>query len=148
MTGLNHGITGALIALTIKQPALAVPASFLSHFVCDAIPHWNYLPGKEFTRKFNIILILDFILSVSLMAILGLLFPVEKWLIWSCMIAAAIPDIMWFYYKFYVKKVRHKKISLDPITSFQSKIENSSSNGYWAEAAWFIVVFAIILSLK
>lgn len=39
----NHAITGAMLAtLTPNQPLLGFTAGFLSHFVLDAIPHWDY----------------------------------------------------------------------------------------------------------
>ena len=41
MTAPNHALTGALIGLTISNPALALPLAFLSHLVCDAIPHYD-----------------------------------------------------------------------------------------------------------
>jgi hypothetical protein len=41
MTGFNHGMAGAVIALTVKQPVLAVPLAFLSHFATDMIPHFG-----------------------------------------------------------------------------------------------------------
>jgi len=41
MTATNHALTGAVIALVIKQPILAVPLAFVSHFVTDLVPHYN-----------------------------------------------------------------------------------------------------------
>ena len=64
MTGFNHGMTGAVIALTVKKPELAIPLSFLSHFAQDAIPHFG-IPGyKLFTKKFNLGLLADFLFAV------------------------------------------------------------------------------------
>src|SRR3990167_3503334 len=100
MIALNHGTTGAVIAVTIKEPVLAIPLSFLSHFVQDLIPHWNYgveraaeQEGRFFTKRFNIYLIIDALLSIILLFTLSfLVFPEYKWLIWACMAAAACPD--------------------------------------------------------
>lgn len=41
MTALSHAIIGAAIALKIKNPAIAGSVAFGTHFICDAIPHWD-----------------------------------------------------------------------------------------------------------
>ncbi|MBX4190997.1 hypothetical protein KW794_02825 [Candidatus Saccharibacteria bacterium] len=51
MTATNHALTGAALAMLIKRPELAIPAAFLSHFVLDAIPHYN--PPKMTKRHFK-----------------------------------------------------------------------------------------------
>jgi len=43
-----HVIVGAAIAFKSGNPYLAIPLSFLSHFVLDEVPHWNpHLTTKE-----------------------------------------------------------------------------------------------------
>ena len=37
-----HIIVGAIIGAKIKKPFLVIILAFLSHFVLDAIPHWDY----------------------------------------------------------------------------------------------------------
>ncbi len=41
----NHAATGAVIALVVKEPAIALPLAFVSHFCLDALPHFGY-PGN------------------------------------------------------------------------------------------------------
>ena len=41
MTTTAHALTGAAIAVVIKKPKLAIPLAFLSHFACDALPHFG-----------------------------------------------------------------------------------------------------------
>jgi hypothetical protein len=36
---------GAIIALAISQPLIALPLAFVSHFVLDALPHYGYGGG-------------------------------------------------------------------------------------------------------
>lgn len=36
-----HTVVAVAIATAIKQPELALPLAFLSHFVLDFIPHWD-----------------------------------------------------------------------------------------------------------
>ena len=151
MTGFNHGLTGAVIALTVKQPALALPLAFISHFATDALPHWDYgtgrKDGKIGSRKFHILLFTDFGLSILLMVVLALLFPAHKWLIWGCMILAASPDLAWFYYRYLKSSVR--KTQYDIISRFHIWTEWSETpKGIYVEIAWLVVIGSIILSLR
>lgn len=43
MTLATHAIAGAVVARLVPQhPFIAFTAGFLSHFLLDAIPHWDY----------------------------------------------------------------------------------------------------------
>jgi hypothetical protein len=139
-------MTGAVIALVVKQPALAVPLAFLSHFIIDAIPHFGVIEKEIFGRRFNIILILDFLFAVCLMILLAFLFPAHAWIIWACMIAAASPDLMWAYHRLYLMK-RPRRFGI--IAKFHSKIQWSQTMpGACVEALWFLLIGSLILTLK
>ncbi|MDB5182547.1 MAG: hypothetical protein JWO47_331 [Candidatus Saccharibacteria bacterium] len=152
MTGTNHGMTGAVIALLVKEPALAVPLSFLSHFACDAVPHWGWSlkPGEKlFGKRFTTMLICDFIFAVVIMIVLGILFPSHRWLIWGCMIAAAIPDLMWAYYHLYLEKIKAQKPVYGTFGRFHKWIQWSETpKGLFVEGAWFVAMGAIILAQR
>lgn len=150
MTGTNHGLTGAAIALLVNEPSLAVPLSFVSHFACDALPHFGPAPGEKlFERKFNIILITDFIVAATSMIVLAILFPADKWLIWMCMVAAASPDLVWAYYLLYIQKIKARVPKLDPLSRFHSLIQWSQTpKGWFVEVFWFIAMGAVILSQR
>lgn len=150
MTGTNHGMTGALLALLVKEPALAVPLSFTSHFVCDAIPHSGMSPGEKlFSKKFTSLLIADFIFAVILMVVLGSIFKQQRWLIWSCMIAAASPDLMWAYYNLYVETLKNRKPDYGLLARFHSWIQWSQTpKGWIVEGIWFVVIGSIILNMR
>ena len=45
---LAHVVTGAVIGETIKNPILVSLFAFVSHFILDAVPHWNYNVPKKF----------------------------------------------------------------------------------------------------
>lgn len=70
-----HTAAGIAIASVLPEPQLAVPLSFLSHFVLDSIPHWDSLglkltggnpkPLPLASKQFQIIL-LDALLSLTL----------------------------------------------------------------------------------
>jgi hypothetical protein len=149
MTGFNHGVTGAAIALTLKQPALAIPLAFISHFIQDAIPHFGLDEKELFKKRFNIILVLDFLFALILMIILAILFPAHIWLIWLCMIAAASPDLMWAYHRLYVERINNHKPKLGITARMHHKIQWSQTlSGIYVEALWFLLVGALILSYK
>jgi hypothetical protein len=149
MTGTNHGMTGAVIALTVKEPLIAVPASFASHFVCDAIPHFGVSEKELFQTKFNIILVTDFLVAVTIMVALGFWFPGQRWLIWACMIAAASPDLMWAYYRLYVEHIKKRKFHLDPLARFHHVIQWSSTTpGALVEIAWFVLMGTILVTIR
>lgn len=41
MTATAHALIGASVAHAIPDPVIGLPASLLSHFICDKIPHWD-----------------------------------------------------------------------------------------------------------
>lgn len=156
MTGLNHGMTGAVIALIVKNPVLAVPLAFTSHFLQDIIPHWDYgikrnLDKKPdfFTKRFSYSLLVDFLISIAIMIALAILFPAHKWLIWACMIAAASPDLMWAYYRLYREYIQKQKPQYNRLTQIHTKIQwSQTALGGLVEAVWFLLMGGIILSLR
>jgi hypothetical protein len=98
VTAINHAITGALIGLVIGQPLIALPAAFLSHFVCDAIPHFDpAMPAEQWirSRTFVRFLLTDASLCVLLVVVLAISQP-HHWLLASiCAFLATSPDLYW-----------------------------------------------------
>ena len=95
MRSINHAITGALIGLTINDAAISVPVSFGSHYVLDAVPHFDFKKGsKEIgLTKFNILLIIDGILSILLVAIIAIFRPHHWPVAIVCAFLASSPDL-------------------------------------------------------
>jgi hypothetical protein len=146
MTGFNHGITGAVVAVVLKEPALVVPLAFMSHFVCDSLPHFGLSGEKIFKPLFNGILVADFTIAVVLMVLLGFWFPDLKWVIWAGMIAAASPDLMWAYYE--AKKAMKKPKKLGLLARFHAKIQWSQTTpGLIVEALWFGLMLFVLSRL-
>lgn len=148
-------MTGAVIALIVKEPIIAIPLSYVSHFACDAIPHFGVRdhPGQSddelFSKKFNTILVLDFLTAVGLMVLLGMLFPAHKWLIWVCMITAASPDLVWVYYRLYIERIQKRQPKYDRISRFHRVLQWSQTYpGAFVEIAWFLIMGTIILALR
>jgi hypothetical protein len=149
----NHGLTGAVIALKVRNPFLALPLSFVSHFAQDLLPHTDYFAGKNdehlFSRKFFVLLVFDCLLSLSLLIALVILFPTHRWLIWACMVAATCPDAAQGYYHLYLGRIKKKKIKFDPLSKFHYSLQWAESGwGGLVEIAWAIAGIFIILSLR
>lgn len=98
MTATNHALTGALIGLVIGEPLIAIPAAFVSHFICDAIPHWipDTPPEKRLrSNTFRDYLIAEAALCFLLVLVLAVVRP-ENWLLASvCAFVATSPDFLW-----------------------------------------------------
>lgn len=41
MLSITHATTGAFIATKIPQPLISIPLILVSHYIIDAIPHWD-----------------------------------------------------------------------------------------------------------
>lgn len=50
MTAPNHALTGALIGMAVPNMWLGIPLAFVSHFVLDAIPHYD-VPGDTHEER-------------------------------------------------------------------------------------------------
>lgn len=99
MTGSNHTVAGALIAMTVTQPAAAIPLAVASHFVMDALPHYgDNNKSSWLNRHFNYVLAVDGL--VMTVFLLGILFaqPANWALIFLCAVLAVLPDVIWLPY--------------------------------------------------
>lgn len=45
MLSISHAVTGAFIAVKVGNPYLAIPLILLSHYLEDAVPHWDVGTG-------------------------------------------------------------------------------------------------------
>jgi hypothetical protein len=97
MTAINHAMTGALIGLVSGQPAIAIPAAFVSHFVCDALPHYDSEPkgARVGHKSFQNYLLTDAGLCLLFVVILALFHPVHWQLAAICAFVATSPDLLW-----------------------------------------------------
>lgn len=77
----NHAITGAALASLIPEAPLAgFAVGFLSHFILDSIPHWDYSlssmkKDKSNSMNNNMVINIEFfidILKISLDGFIGL----------------------------------------------------------------------------
>ena len=83
------------------------------------------------------------------MVVLGFLFPAQKWAIWGCMVAAACPDLIWAYYKFYIEHIKKQKPRYDIATRFHYRVQwFQQPIGAAVEVGWFILMWTIIIFIK
>lgn len=95
MTATNHALTGTVIGLASGNPVLAMPMALLSHFVCDALPHYG--AGKDVigSSGFKKLLVADAAGCLIIVASLAIFQP-QFWLLAAvCAFLAASPDFMW-----------------------------------------------------
>lgn len=146
MTTTNHAITGAFIATLIKQPFLAIPLAFLSHFVCDALPHFD-VKFKFGTKGMYQYLVADS--SVALLVAAFLLWQgVEKPVFLAiCGFAAMSPDLFWLYYGVRGKLGKYELYG--PIARIHHKIQWSATKwGIIPELIWGGLLVTLILKLQ
>ena len=150
MTGLNHAVTGALVAAAIDKPAIALPAALLSHFATDAIPHWNYkVPGG--LRRRQAIMIVDLILTLWLLFVLTLVVNASPWLIVAGGLLAVLPDTMWLRF-FVIGKpsiTGSRKRLINRLRCFHGWIQWCETTwGIYVEAAWFVLMVFLIINIR
>lgn len=147
MFAINHAVTGAIIAVTVKRPELAVPLAFASHFVLDALPHYGGVAHT--TRKFVNILGIDALLILTLLAFLVIDQPAHWQLAIACAVAASSPDVMWLpYWLREISGKRHQDDPLDPVSKAHRSIQwGERPWGMNVEAVWLVVTAGILAKL-
>jgi hypothetical protein len=143
MTATNHALTGALVGLTVHNPWIALPAALLSHFVLDAIPHYDF-PGDELSRLRSkgflyIQICANAVLCLALVALLSWQQPANWFLAALCAFVAALPDAFSLPKYLYAKRqntVVHSKNALQRF--HQTKLQWKAEPGFWwLEVLWF-----------
>lgn len=75
MTASGHAVVGAAIATLIPNPLVSFPVAFLSHFVCDKIPHWDIMTNKNKTKTQILVQsTLDVLLGFTLVGLIFIYF--------------------------------------------------------------------------
>lgn len=145
MTATNHMLTGALIAVTVQRPELAIPLAFVSHFALDAIPHFGFEEDDVVVRNgmklFRTVMSIDIAACISALIVLPTVahlthMAVRPWAVATCMLAAYSPDLIWLYR--YVREMREKRPQpKGKFARFHQKIQWSETlHGMHAEFVW------------
>jgi|GEM_PF-136105 len=157
MTAPNHALTGAVIGLSVANPWLALPMAFLSHFVCDAIPHFDIADTAKTsalsrirTRKFFLIQIVGGgCLCVLLVLVLAFAQP-RHWLLAAiAAFVATLPDVLWFPRYLHIKRTG-KDVDMEHpnvLWKVHNRIQWFAAPRFaWLEAVWCVVFGAAVLS--
>jgi hypothetical protein len=123
MTATNHALTGAIIGLSVHQPWLALPAAFLSHYVLDAIPHFDEGPKFLESKYFKHRLLADALLCFVLVLILALTHQKDWFFISFCAFLGTSPDLFWINKYRYASQGRLSKWHPNLHSRFASKIQ-------------------------
>jgi hypothetical protein len=141
MIALNHALTGTAIAIAVKQPVLAIPLAFLSHFVLDAIPHFGDMPFYSYGHPlFRYVMAADGLLTVSSVGALMLFNPNLALVIGLGAFFAILPDVFWLGH--YALKWKHW------FFTFHQKIQwFERPPGIIVEAAYLVFISTVIAAL-
>lgn len=74
MLSISHAVTGAFIAVKIGNPYLAIPLILLSHYLEDAVPHWDAGTGLSTGKKTRAMAIKHGLIDLALAGIFVLTF--------------------------------------------------------------------------
>ena len=147
MTATNHAITGALIAIVIDKPLIALPLAFLSHFGQDAIPHFGYAGHGGYKaglkhRTLKLVMIADLLAFIPLVAIL-ISHNVSLWVYVAAFLALS-PDFHDFLAFFFFKK----NVGWNQFSRYASAIQWCERPwGLAVELLWYVAGLALLMKL-
>lgn len=146
MRAINHALTGAAIGVVVGNPVIAVPAAFVSHYICDMIPHYG--GGRPETEELNsssfrFLLYLDIVLCGLVVLILATYRPQHWLLAAACAFVAASPDL--FSLNRYRSARAGRPAKRNLYLDFASAIQwFERPIGAVVEITWFIAMLAIL----
>lgn len=74
MLSISHAVTGAFIAVKIGNPYLSIPLILLSHYLEDAVPHWDAGTGLSTGKKTRAMAIKHGLIDLALAGIFVFIF--------------------------------------------------------------------------
>jgi hypothetical protein len=124
-----HTLVGIAIGTVIQNPAIAVPISFLSHYVGDVMPHWDFFSHTSREERLRgwrpIAVMADMTIGVAvgLTATFYALWALNNSAlairIFLCGIAAVLPDVLEAPHIYMQKDPR----GLGTLTKIQKKLQ-------------------------
>ena len=150
MTAPNHALTGALIGLTVSDPALAMPLAFLSHFACDAIPHYDPPAQDTVTRMRSSRFVREQLLGGAALCLLLVIWLAiarpHHWLLAAvCAFLAASPDLFWIPRFVHVQRTGKDQPPRSWFLRFHAWIQWRTGPGFWwVEVLWAAGLLTLI----
>lgn len=147
MTATNHAITGSAIALAVKEPLLALPLAFASHFVLDAIPHYGLEKLVGYTKHkktFHRIIKTD---AALLSAFLIFLFVYNApFLTFVCAFVACSPDLAWVYrYSLQERFGKNEPRPRNRFNTWHVNIQTHTMKGLYVEIPFGLIVLSYVV---
>ncbi len=151
MTGINHMVTGAVIAGAVQQPVLVLPLAFASHFMLDSMPHFGFKNWDKARRKQKRLINGVITIDVALIVLMLILFVSQgaPTLFYVAGFVAFSPDLAWVY-QFIVN--RQLELSEDKphsrFNEFHERIQSRERpSGIYIEAVYLILVGIVLIKL-
>lgn len=147
MTATGHALIGTVIAAKIGNPLAAVPIAIASHFLADAIPHWDTGYHRRFKSKQKFLIesaidvFLGFVLSYAL---IRAFFPATNVsYAFLIVVMAQLPDWLTAPYLFF-------DIKIVPFCWFykMQKIFDTTKDLPWGLVNQVVTIVAIIALAK
>lgn len=151
MLWLVHILVGMIIGVTLKSPWLVIPIALISHFVLDAVPHWDgTFDKKAFKKKGTVkvsdidilIKFIDVIASISLMAYFY--YQSDKGILLLGAIMAIVPDMSKAGYLTGLKNTKGYMKYL----KFHGDIQNETSMEHGLSIQTMLFLVSIILLIN
>lgn len=148
MTGLNHTATGAVIALVVRQPALALPLALASHFVLDALPHFG-VDHADKAQQTLLRKVVTYDAFATILLLLTVYLATRSLFVVVCMLITLVPDSIWFI-KYGYDRQRGRAFSLpnDVFSRFHKRIQWGERPWAWRlELVWAVLALGVLSTL-
>lgn len=143
-----HTFAGIAIAALISNPIVAVPLAFISHFILDKTPHWDFYSNTQKEERLKgwrpLAVMADLVVGVAvgLIATLYFLWVVKDSTLaltsFLSGIAAVLPDILEGPYIFMDKEPK----ILSYMTNIQRKLQ------FQAPLPWGILTQLLVIAIS
>ena len=137
-----HMLVGAAIGSQSSSLWVVFSLGFISHFILDFLPHWDYLDTIKIDKPSHLIKIfLDTVLGSLLVLILIWLYPQNILMIMTGLVAVLLPDCLEFLYNTFRFKI------LQPFSLIHHKIHYARKISFWKGVPSVIAVFLIAVAI-
>jgi len=135
-----HMLVGAAIGSQCSNLWVVFSLGFVSHFILDFLPHWDYLDSIKVDKPSHLAKIfLDAALGSLLVLILIWIYPQNILMITIGLVAVLLPDVLEFLYNTFQFKI------LQPFSLIHHKIHYAQKISFWKGAPSVIAVSLIAL---
>lgn len=121
MMATAHSLVAGAIVSRIGDPRLALPLTFVSHFILDSIPHWDFGTNwrKRTKEATGIVAIIDTIIGFTLTWLLYAT-NTNQLLLASALVVSVLPD--WMEAPWYMFFADAKRIGPKPNAGILEKL--------------------------